>query len=79
MTQAELDALPDASGGFGIEDREIDGVMRRCAVYIPPPAGYGAFFTGPEDGQVIDATGVRWMTGWIDGVRYKRRMSYQPV
>jgi hypothetical protein len=49
MTQAEIDALPEAGD---------------VALYQPDG----------EPMAVIDANGVRWMLGYVNGIRHKRRM-----
>lgn len=69
MTQAELDALPEM-GGFDIEERVIDGVVRRVPVARPVAVLWAE---DNEPNSVIDSNGVRWRLGWYDGVRWKQR------
>jgi len=71
MNQDELDALPDITPAFGQIERIIDGKR----VVMPVPTRVVAMFTGPDDGTAMDADGTVWMTGVVDGVRCKRRMS----
>lgn len=70
MTQTELDALPE-TGGVGQETVEVGGkTIRR-----PVMESARAMFTKDCDGIFTDDNGVRWMTGWINGVRYKTKVS----
>lgn len=74
MTQAELDALPDASPSFGIEEVELpDGSIQRRAFMVSPPVG-ALWTSDDEPSSVVDVHGQRWMVGWANGVRYKRRV-----
>lgn len=74
MTQAELDALPDATPRFGCREEMRDGKLIRIPVMEPGPCP-GAFWR--EDGDpvsVVDVYGQGWMLGrGPDGVLYKRR------
>ena len=75
MTQAELDALPDATGGWGTKEEIRDGQRIRIPVFDPGPCP-GVLYPVADDEPcaVVDAHGERWMLGrGADGVLYKRR------
>jgi hypothetical protein len=40
---------------------------------LPEIRDFVALFMGPDDGEWVDTEGVRWMTGWLNGVHVKRR------
>lgn len=73
MTQDELDALPDDSLQFTVETVTLpDGRKERRAVLLS--TGGGALWNSDsEPTSVVDSSGQRWMVGWIDGRRVKRR------
>lgn len=72
MTQDELNALRDVTPSFGHVERIIDGRK----VLVPQLAGEpGALFQREDDGVFKDATGTRWLTGWVRGERVKRRLA----
>lgn len=72
MTPDELDALPDATIGFGQRIEERDG--QRVVIPFVVEGPQGAMWHGPDDPILIaDEKGRVWSVGWIDGVRYKRR------
>jgi hypothetical protein len=72
MTQDELDALPEWPTGFSLEERMIDGVLKRVPV-APPMA---VLATGDDEPMMIlDRKGRTWSTGWHDGKQWKRRRS----
>ena len=75
MTQAELDAIPDGSPGFGQRIEMRDGQEIRIPVYQD---GVGVLFhkDGDDAISVIDVLGVRWMLGWVGETRYKVRCSW---
>jgi hypothetical protein len=69
MTQAELDALP-TMGGFGMEQRVIDGKT----VNVPVMEPVYVLWTEPDEPcAVVDSDGTRWRIGWYQGTRYKVR------
>jgi hypothetical protein len=70
FTQADLDALPETGGDFGQKEIVLDG--HRVVVPIPNE-GYLLYTRPDEVNSVIDSEGRRWMIGWWDGVRYKRK------
>lgn len=72
MNQNELDALPDVTPGIGYMEREIDGHKVTVPFVQNDP---GALFQAPDDGVILDMNGQRWMTGWIDGHRVKRKFN----
>ena len=67
MTQQELDAIPEM-GGLDYQDNS-DGTrtpfMRETKVLYQPD---------DESMMVTDSQGQSWMLGWVDKVRYKRRI-----
>lgn len=70
MTQEELDALPE-DGAFTSEIRVINGVETRCMRHNSVGA---LFHKGDEPIEVIDSEGQRWMIGWAEGKKWKRRL-----
>lgn len=71
MTQAELDALPEM-GLFGQREEMRDGKLVRVPFLQGP---IGVLWTADDEPcMVTDVHGERWRVGWINGVRYKRRM-----
>lgn len=72
MTHEELMALPDVTPTIGYSEQLApDG----SKVLIPTMAGTptGAIYQSAEDGSFIDSNGCRWMVGWLDGGRVRRR------
>jgi hypothetical protein len=72
MTQAELDALPE-DGTMSVRDEMRDGRMVR----VPYLNSVGALFhpDNPDEPiSVTDASGQRWLLGYANGVRYKRKL-----
>jgi len=72
MTQDELDEIPEQSTPF-VRDVVKDG--RTVRTYFFGHAG--ALYQPPgtdEPSSVVDASGQRWILGYCNGVRYKRRI-----
>ncbi len=72
MTQEELDALPDVTVGFDVQERTVDGRTFKVPVHVSALA----LFIGPEDGTVMDVYGAVWLVGQHNGVRVKRLTGY---
>jgi hypothetical protein len=66
LTQDELEQLPEWPTGFSIEERLVDGVLRRC-----PVAPRMVVFV--DTMYVTDVALDVWAVGWHEGVQYKRR------
>jgi hypothetical protein len=67
MTQEDLDRLPEWPTGFGMEERLIDGVLRRCPI-APRMVVFADII------RVLDADGQKWMIGRYEGVLYKAKV-----
>jgi hypothetical protein len=69
-TVAEIAALPEG-GGFGIEERVIDGVLRR----VPVAPDLAAIYHDEHDViGYVDGDGVRWRLGqYRNGQWFRRR------
>jgi len=70
MTHEELDALPE-TGGFGYREEIRDGIKTRIPVMNP---AFALWQKPDEPVSVLDSEGRRWMIGWANGIKYKRRM-----
>lgn len=66
MTQAELDALPEDGGIERMRVGSITLARARPGVVLWTDESEPAF--------VVDAHGMRWLPGWFNGVRYKRKL-----
>jgi hypothetical protein len=70
MTLEELEALPDVTPRFDREVRLIDGKQVFVPILREPAKG---LFQKLDDGVFTDpTTGLRWITGWVDGTRVRR-------
>lgn len=71
MTLDELMALPDVGDGYTLSTKVIYGKKVRALTMNP---GVGVLFQKEDDG-VFYTEGEEWETGWVGGVRVRRRRS----
>ena len=70
MTQAELDALPE-DGTFAYTTEVRDGQTVR----VPRFQSVGALYQPPDEPCLVtDTEGQRWILGYAQGQRWKRRL-----
>lgn len=70
MTDQELEALPDASPQLGYIEKLINGKKVRIPTLVAAPV---ALYQREDDGVVMDANGIWWVTGWLNGVHVRRK------
>jgi len=68
MTEEDLNNLPILETKFGQEMKVINGRTFVFPVLEKSPALYQT----EDDGAFRDRFGFWWITGWVDGKRYKR-------
>ena len=72
VTAEELLALPEMVTEFGSRTEYREGIGNVTVPVAPPSM---AMYQAPDDGMFELPDGTAWLTGWVDGVRMRRRCS----